>query len=83
MPFPVCSWLGELWSGDGWRVDDDHIGVVWHFWQTGGSPDLSARLAYLVSLSSPSSLVLLWAAAVLMTSRVEREKMELVPLQRL
>lgn len=65
-------------------MDDDHIGVVWHFGQMGRSLGLSAKLAYLVSLSSQGTLVLLWAAAVLMmSSRVECEKTELVLLQRL
>lgn len=62
-------------------MDDDRIAVVWHFRHDGRSADLSARPAYLISLSSQCSLVLLWAAAVLMTLQVECDKTELVSLQ--
>lgn len=45
----------------------------------GRSTNLSARLAYLISLSSQCSVVkFLWASAVLMSLQVERDKTELV-----
>lgn len=76
MPFSVCSGLKEMWSGNGYKVDDDCIGLAWHFRQDekAHKPICQASLFDFIQLPVQSGV---FVSAVLMTSQVEHDKTEL------